>query len=164
MDYEKAYKEALERARAGKPMNDVFPELHESEDERIMEYLISFIELEKGVNLPPDDAEKILAYLEKQKEQKPAEWSLVAELKHHLATTPKEQLEKEWKELEPWGNIGPTVQEFLYGKKSEVDLEKELRNYNVPFNDCGWERLTHNTLKEIARHFYELGLNARKEK
>ena len=51
---------------------------------------------------------------------------LVAELKHHLATTPKEQLEKEWKELEPWGNMGPTVQEFLYGKQTEVDLKKTV--------------------------------------
>lgn len=49
---------------------------------------------------------------------------LVAELKYHLATTPKEQLEKECKELEPWGNIGPTIQEFLYGKQPEMDLEK----------------------------------------
>lgn len=49
---------------------------------------------------------------------------LVVELKHHLATTPKEQLEKEWKELEPWNNIGPTVQEFLYGKQPEVQNGK----------------------------------------
>ena len=54
----------------------------------------------------------------------------------------------------------------MYGKwkivkqeQPEVDLEKEIRNYNVPLN--GWERLTYNTLKEIARHFYELGLNAK---
>ena len=50
-------------------------------------------------------------------------------------------------------NIITSLQQEQLG----VDLEKELRNYNVPFNDCGWERLTHNTLKEIARHFYELG-------
>lgn len=58
--------------------------------------------------------------------QEQPEVDLVAELKHHLATTPKEQLEKEWKELEPWGNIGPTVREFLYGKQPEVDLEEEI--------------------------------------
>ena len=49
----------------------------------------------------------------------------------------------------------PTIQQ------PEVDLEKEIRNYNVPFN--GWERLTYNTLEAIASHFYELGKNARKE-
>lgn len=63
-------------------------------------------------------------------EQKPVEKpDLVAELKHHLATTPKEQLEKEWKELEYWGNIGPTVQEFLYGKPVEWNQEdKKMLN------------------------------------
>jgi len=54
---------------------------------------------------------------------------------------------------------------FYYGrnddKQPEVDLEKEIRNYNVPFND--WERLTYNTLEAIARHFYALGLKARKK-
>lgn len=54
---------------------------------------------------------------EKQKEQKPAEKpDLVVELKHHLATTPKEQLQKEWDDLKEWGEIGPTVEEYLYGK------------------------------------------------
>ena len=57
MDYEKAYKEALERARdyykanikLGKAdenlvLEDIFPELKESEDEKIREQIISFIE------------------------------------------------------------------------------------------------------------------------
>ncbi len=39
-----------------------------SEDERIRKYIVKFVELEKGVNLPPDDADKMLAYLEKQKD------------------------------------------------------------------------------------------------
>ena len=39
-------------------------------------------------------------------------------------TQEEKQFEKEWKELEPWNNIGPTVQEFLYGEQPEVDLEK----------------------------------------
>ena len=55
----------------------MFPELKENEeedeDEKIRKYIIKFIKLEKGVNLPPEDADKILAYLERQKEQKPAE-------------------------------------------------------------------------------------------
>lgn len=57
----------------------VFPELAESEDERIRKFLVDFFASYKigdaetklnGVRI--DD---ILAYLEKQKEQKPAEWS-----------------------------------------------------------------------------------------
>lgn len=82
---------------------------------------------------------------------------LVAELKHHLATTPKEQLEKEWKELEPWGNIGPTVQEFLYGKQPAMDLEKEIDSiYDKCANQYSFD------WNKFARHFYNLGLNARK--
>lgn len=49
-----------------------------------------------------------------KKEQKPAEkHDLVAQLKEHLANTPKEQLEAEWKELEKWNHVGPTVEEYL---------------------------------------------------
>lgn len=82
---------------------------------------------------------------------------LVAELKHHLATTPKEQLEKEWKELEPWGNIGPTVQEFLYGKQPEVDLKKEIDRW---FGEKYMQNMEGLPIKPIvqiiARHFYGL--------
>lgn len=69
-------------------------------------------------------------------QQEQSKVDLVAELKHHLATTPKEQLEKEWKELEPWSNIGPTVQEFLYGKQQEVDLKKAAEEYEKKIADA----------------------------
>lgn len=73
------YEEALKRARAGKPLDEVFPELKkESKDEKIRKGISNAIcgttaeaVLEaNGVKLV--DA---LAYLEKQKEQRPAEWS-----------------------------------------------------------------------------------------
>lgn len=57
------------------------------------------------------------------KEKSAEKPDLVAELKHYLATTPKEQLQKDWDDLKEWGNIGPTVQEFLYGKPSEWSNE-----------------------------------------
>ena len=63
------YEEALERARAGKPMDEVFPELKESKDERIRKELIAYI---KGELAPGQELIKQwIAYLEKQKEQKP---------------------------------------------------------------------------------------------
>ena len=72
----------------------------------------------------------------KQKEQKPVD--LVAELKLHLANTPKEQLEKEWKELEPYGNIGPTVHEFLYGEQPAEWSEEDENMLNSIINVvCG---------------------------
>lgn len=104
------------------------------------------------------------------------EVDLVAELKHHLATTPKEQLEKEWKELEPWSNIGPTAKEFLYGKSTEwsEDLDAEVKRF---FDECVVVHAAKiyggDTVKVIAvsnyeltaRHFAEWGAeHARKEK
>ena len=47
----------------------IFPELKESkesEDEGIRNYLINFVKINEGINLPPDDAKKALDYLEKQ--------------------------------------------------------------------------------------------------
>ena len=38
---------------------------------------------------------------------------VLAELLEHIKTTPKEDLEKEFNELEEWSNVGPTVEEFM---------------------------------------------------
>jgi hypothetical protein len=88
MDYEKAYKEALERARGhhgvainyGKTeeiqeLEHIFPELSESEDERIRKKLIQLVNKESGWQQEFPSQCQCLAWLEKQKEQKPAEWS-----------------------------------------------------------------------------------------
>ena len=101
----------------------------------------------------------VIAIIDSLQQEQP-EVDLVANLKHHLATTPKEQLEKEWKELEPWNNIGPTVQEFLYGKQQEVDLKKEYKEYVE--DDPVFSILTNrNVGLAIASHFYELGKNSK---
>lgn len=92
MDYEKEYKEALERMRnviippetkegLQALKETVFPELAESEDERIRKMLVEQMERWKkcaednNVEQDVKDASTALAWLEKQKEQKPAEWS-----------------------------------------------------------------------------------------
>lgn len=84
----KAYDEALEKARiwkdkSGMPkdrqgiLDDIFPELAEGEDERIRKELVSFLKetIEYGGISPDiwtmDNANKWLAWLEKQGEQKP---------------------------------------------------------------------------------------------
>ena len=51
----------------------------------------------------------------------------------------------------------------LQQEQPEVDLEREIIKYKVPFSDER-EYLNEDTLDAIAKHFYELGLNARKEK
>ena len=78
MDYEKAYKEALERAKYLKENTDsvgakdisysyeyIFPELKESEDERIRKELIRDID----IAMPIETAQRYIAWLEKQKEE-----------------------------------------------------------------------------------------------
>jgi len=39
--------------------------------------------------------------------------SLSDQLNYHFDTTPKEELDKEFEELEPLNNVGPTVDEYL---------------------------------------------------
>jgi hypothetical protein len=82
MDYEKAYKEALERAREFQKSKDglcvltaesIFPELQESEEERIRKMIINHLTQERG-SLSNDEAAEAIAWLEKQGEKKPT-WS-----------------------------------------------------------------------------------------
>lgn len=76
----RAYDEALERAKSfqqkfgGDYAGYIFPELRESEDERIRKELINFI-LYKAKGVSEEQEHSWVVYLEKQKEQKPAEWS-----------------------------------------------------------------------------------------
>ena len=91
MDYEKLYKEALKRAKeyhdvdtdnelnvyAKGTMEYIFPELAESDDEKIRKYIINFVEVNKEVNLSTTDADRMLAWLEKQGEQKPIEGTFI---------------------------------------------------------------------------------------
>jgi len=87
MDYEKKYKDALAKGReilnndcssesTKECCREIFPELKESEDERIRKELLEVIRHcyeDGGYTLCTDDYKKYSAYLEKQKEQKPAE-------------------------------------------------------------------------------------------
>ena len=74
MDFKKAYKEALERAKKGMPINEVFPELKESEDERIrkrIKEIINEVSRHKEFLDMFPDLEKCYDWLEKMKEPKP---------------------------------------------------------------------------------------------
>lgn len=74
MNYEKKYKEALEKARqfSERPLQEdsssiveyIFPELKESEDEKIRKALIRFHK--STINIDGVNGEKIVAWLEKQ--------------------------------------------------------------------------------------------------
>jgi hypothetical protein len=67
---DKRYEKALERAKQGMPIDEVFPELRESEDERIIGNIKKAVELYWS----DEPLDEILSWLEKHKEQKSAEW------------------------------------------------------------------------------------------
>lgn len=81
MDYEKAYKDSLEKARflhqqavaGGNPLmanryEQIFPELAESEDERIRKGLLKIFKQSQNGYWAGMEIKDIVAYLEKQKE------------------------------------------------------------------------------------------------
>ena len=50
----------------------------------------------------------------------------------------------------------------LQQEQSEVDLEKEIDNYLAPIMAWQIQEEPFTSMENIARHFYELGLNAGK--
>jgi hypothetical protein len=75
-DYKKKYEEALNLAQSyyGKGQNEfldtLFPELAKSEEERIINQLITLVDSTGEILLIPTNKEELIAWLEKQKEQK----------------------------------------------------------------------------------------------
>ena len=112
MDYEKKYNEALKWMRElypglhGATKEDAehyFPELLESEDERIRKELVNFLRSPFiKENLTDEKVAPWLAYLEKQKEQKPAEWN---EEDNLMLTAVIQTLEN----FGPYGTIGMQI-------------------------------------------------------
>lgn len=136
------YEEALERARKGMPIDEVFPELRESEDERIRKALIRFFKnTHDWVNLKYDGNE-IVAYLEKQKEQKPVH-------------TAKEM----WKEmrLEAYAQASGNRHEPNYSDDStkmfslcDIDeIFEKIGNSTVGSQPAEWSEEDENMLKTI---------------
>ena len=100
MDYKKAYEEALKRfkhfketyctygemnfgdvlfdktGKAQEELDSIFPELAENEDEKTRKELVNFILYKVGHLLDEETEHRFVAYLEKQKEQKPVEPSI----------------------------------------------------------------------------------------
>ena len=143
MDYEKVYKEALERARKSHDkangfikkewIENIFPELKESEDERIRKSLIDFVE-QYGDNYYGQIAKaSAIAWLEKQGEQNFA-WSDEDYNMIHCCTSAiwaadyysnedKEKMENWLKSLKPQPQWKPT-EEQLHCFKCVIDFYK----------------------------------------
>ncbi len=106
MELDSKYEEALERARKGMPIDEVFPELRESEDEEIRKALVNFFKnTHDWVNLKYDGSQ-IVAYLEKQKEQKSLNISAASEwLRKHVCRYMNSEYNEFHKSVEYDGSI-----------------------------------------------------------
>jgi len=104
-DYKKLYEEALERAKIFKSpfcqhaAEVIFPELRESEDERIRKELIEFIRHGNCVFDSLEQKNRFWAWLKKQGKQKPVEqdtetrdlWEYIQEWREKFGRIPKDE-------------------------------------------------------------------------
>ena len=110
----RAYDEAIERAReviknnpdfvrvTPRLMEEIFPELEESEDERIRKNCIHFLELQKTHHAATFEIDECIAWLERQK---PTEWSEEDEVGLGDALWPIEQATTIVKNENEMGNL-----------------------------------------------------------
>ena len=141
MDYEKKYKDALEKARKlcayptiqpfVSDLKDLFPELAESEDEKIRKELIEYIKNWKKAycsdSVKQDILDNFIAWLEKQGEQKP-EWSEEDERKRNgLVKGLKDRMGFGWAS-DPFSR--EEYISWLKSLKGRVSPQKQCPHYN----------------------------------
>jgi hypothetical protein len=177
MDYEKKYKEALERARqfSEKPyledskgiVDYIFPELKESEGERtwIINYLSNRI-LNSTIIAEKENLKKAIAWVEKQGEQKPVEPQQDMLSQEKYAKAVDECIYEEQKpadKVEPKFKVGDTIQPKDRGhepwKIMQVDiLDKKYRfkdGYVIHFSqEDNYELVEQNAWSEEDKERY----------
>ena len=129
MDYEKAYKEALELMKGCIPDGngfvnirpcDIFPELRESEDERIRKALIDFVQQYGDDFYSQVSKGRAIAWLEKQKidpRQKYLNALLVADNIYQMAMNDEMVAEAESKAIDALMKL--CITKYLLGKHGE---------------------------------------------
>lgn len=148
MDYEKAYKEALERAKSfqekygGDYAGYIFPELRESEDERIRKGLVKLLTVASEAYLVESTGikkESYLAWLEKQKELFESGRGLYyydGEKTIYMGCPATEE--------NPYDFAMSQQEKQKEQKQSEWDeLQSEFRNINEAFEDGKKEVIAH---------------------
>ena len=150
-NYEKLYKEALERAqkiyKADKitgielvTCETIFPELAESEDEKIRKDII-YVLANIDLSLVSTKFSDMLAWLEKQGEQKPTEWSeedkKMLENAIYLAENSKCELTKDktidWlKSLKPQSHWKPSEEQLECLKETIVQTKGYTYSWCLP--------------------------------
>ena len=136
MDYEKAYNEALERAKnlyAGvhkgckEVIDNIFPELCESEDERIRQKLVALVQWGSTFHssgISGQDATEMQKWLEKQKEQKPMEWKPQAESLEALMYA----IEGKWDMIKPTSYLSRMLEDLYDGLVNTYNVDDTYLN------------------------------------
>ena len=147
VDYEKKYKEALERMKswargehpecfteARKAAEFVFPELAESEDEKIRKAIIELVKQSSHI-LNPMNQKSMIAWLEKQKEQ--------LKIKQDMLTTFRNSVPEEW--------------DFSKDKDLKEEVDRCFHNGMFPGYITPKTTITVSDLMRCASHFYKFG-------
>ncbi len=150
--YEKKYNEALERAKKNWELSncpsramleEVFPELRESEDERMIKWIIKVLDEGYKAFFEMDySKEDVLSWLKKQKEQKCSECS------KHLEGYINGRVDAEKKLLEQFGAV-ITPEDELHMKPRWKPSEEQMKALQkaVALTACD---------KELARLYNQL--------
>ena len=169
MDYEKKYNEALERCRNlyneakangyTSDMDDyeaIFPELKESEDERIRKALLRCCDdWEKGQFgcMAKEDIPAIRAYLEKQKEQKPIDIDFVSDwLRKHIKTYVNSEYNEFHKTVEYDGSIN--VERLIEDLKKATEQQPFARENDFVSKPAEWSEEDERMRQDIYESLY----------
>ena len=183
MDYEKKYKEALERAKDVKngpcphdssvaTVEYIFPELRESEDERIRKEMVDYFSQYKDDGIRGVDITPWIAYLEKLKEQKPVEIKTgnpntqnviksfvdsmspdesLTGIEHDLALYA--QLLAHYKAIKSDVQYNNALKGFAIAVKESLNEQKEQKpdTFNEPYNPDDYEVVTEGNATILKR-------------
>jgi len=135
MDYEKAYKESLERATklaftgniSAKAAGEIFPELRESEDDRIRKYIIWHL---KHTRMYPDTSinnhvEEAIAWLEKKGCKVDVLDDFPTEFERQISHLIASSINKEWEYTSDF--VKWTANALLNYAKHELEKQGELK-------------------------------------
>lgn len=151
MDYEKAYKNLVAKVKNAhlyaqtdstkNVLEDILPELRESEDERIRKGIVETIKQCPDTFLNPKNRDRMLAYLEKQKEQKPSEidfedWDTLGYIRDIVRMHVKR--EEEFNVLDKW-----LTEHYVNQKSAEWSEEDEAKLRHALFNTYAADTATY---------------------
>lgn len=103
-------------------------------------------------------------------QEQPVKTNIVEDLKHYLATTPKEQIKKDWESLKEWDKVGPSVSEFLGWEQPVCEgLERAVVDYFEGYwpgmetaEQCNTDlHFTPPAIMRLAHHFAKWGAKHR---